>query len=63
MMLTELEFLQRAEIDQETLKLWVEEEWLIPGRSAHGFTYTELDLARVNLIRDLSLALSSPKPA
>jgi hypothetical protein len=30
MMLTELEFLQRAEIDQETLKLWVEEERLFP---------------------------------
>ena len=53
MMLTELEFLQRAEIDQETLKLWVEEEWLIPRRSAHGFAYAEMDLARVYLIRDL----------
>jgi chaperone modulatory protein CbpM len=53
MMLNELEFLQRAGLDQETLQLWVEEEWLIPGRSEHGFTYTELDLARVNLIRDL----------
>ena len=53
MTLNELEFLQRAGLDQETLQLWVEEEWLIPGRSAHGFTYTEMDLARVNLIRDL----------
>jgi chaperone modulatory protein CbpM len=53
MTLNELEFLQRAGLDQETLKLWVEEEWLIPSRNAHGLTYTEIDLARVNLIRDL----------
>jgi chaperone modulatory protein CbpM len=53
MTLNELEFLQRAGLDQETLKLWVEEEWLIPRRSAHGFIYTEMDLARANLIRDL----------
>ena len=56
MMLTELEFLQRAEIDQETLKLWVEEEWLIPRRSAHGFAYAEMDLARVNINRSDALA-------
>jgi chaperone modulatory protein CbpM len=53
MTLNELEFLQRAGLDQETLKLWVEEEWLIPHRSTHGFFYTEMDLARANLIRDL----------
>jgi chaperone modulatory protein CbpM len=53
MTLNEREFLQRAGLDQETLKLWVEEEWLIPRRNTHGFFYTELDLTRANLIRDL----------
>lgn len=53
MMLNELEFMQQAGLDQETLKLWIEEEWLIPSRGADGFTYTEMDLARVNLIHSL----------
>jgi len=53
MMLNELEFMQQAGLDQETLELWIEEEWLIPSRGADGFTYTEMDLARVNLIHSL----------
>ena len=52
-MITEREFLERARLDRQTLTVWIEEEWLIPRRSTHGFIYTETDLARANLIRDL----------
>ncbi len=52
-MITEREFLERARLDRGTLAIWVEEEWLIPGRSAHELAFTEMDLARANLIRDL----------
>jgi chaperone modulatory protein CbpM len=52
-MITEREFLQRARLDQRTLSIWIEEEWLIPGRSAHELSFTEMDLARANLIHDL----------
>ena len=52
-MITEREFLERARLDRATLSIWLEEEWLIPGRTANERAFTEMDLARVNLIRDL----------
>ncbi len=52
-MITEREFLERARLDRGTLAIWVEEEWLVPGRTAHELAFTEMDLARANLIRDL----------
>jgi chaperone modulatory protein CbpM len=52
-MITEREFLERARLDRATLKVWIEEEWLIPGRSADELAFTDMDLARVGLIRDL----------
>jgi chaperone modulatory protein CbpM len=52
-MITEREFLERARLDQRTLSVWIEEEWLIPAREANELAFTDMDLARVNLIRDL----------
>jgi chaperone modulatory protein CbpM len=52
-MITEREFLDRARLDRATLSIWIEEEWLIPGRTATELAFTEMDLARANLIHDL----------
>jgi chaperone modulatory protein CbpM len=52
-MITEREFLERARLDRATLSIWIEEEWLIPGRTADELAFTEMDLARANLILDL----------
>ncbi len=52
-MITEREFLERARLDRRTLSVWIEEEWLIPAREADELAFTDMDLARVNLIRDL----------
>ncbi len=52
-MITEREFLERARLDRATLEVWIEEEWLIPDRGAVEPTFSEMDLARANLIRDL----------
>jgi chaperone modulatory protein CbpM len=52
-MITEREFLARARLDRRTLTVWIEEEWLIPARTADEFAFTDMDLARANLIRDL----------
>jgi chaperone modulatory protein CbpM len=52
-MITEREFLERARLDRSTLMVWIEEEWLIPARTAHELAFTEMDLARANLIHDL----------
>jgi chaperone modulatory protein CbpM len=52
-MITEREFLERAKLDRQTLEVWIEEEWLIPARSADQLAFSDVDLARANLIRDL----------
>ena len=52
-MITEREFLERARLDRATLTIWIEEEWLVPARAARELAFTEMDLARANLIRDL----------
>jgi chaperone modulatory protein CbpM len=52
-MITEREFLERARLDRGTLAIWIEEEWLIPSRAAQEVAFTEMDVARANLIRDL----------
>ena len=52
-MFTEQEFLERARLDRRTLSVWIEEEWVIPARSAHELAFTDMDLARAELIHDL----------
>ena len=52
-MITEREFLERTQLDRATLSIWIEEEWLIPSRAAQEFAFTDMDLARANLIHDL----------
>ncbi len=52
-MITEREFLERARLDRATLTIWIEEEWLIPGRATRELAFTEIDVARANLIHDL----------
>jgi hypothetical protein len=39
-MITEREFLERARLDRGTLAIWIEEEWLIPGGTAHELAFT-----------------------
>ena len=52
-MITELEFLERARLDRRTLAVWLEQEWLIPSGAAGESAFTDMDLARANLIREL----------
>jgi chaperone modulatory protein CbpM len=53
MIISEQEFLDRAQLDRETLEVWIEEEWLVPSGTATGVAFSEADLARAELIRDL----------
>ena len=53
MIISTLDFLYRAQLDQETLEVWIEEEWLVPGGTAGEPAFSDVDLARVKLIRDL----------
>ena len=53
MKLSKLEFLSRSGMGHHTLNAWIEEEWLIPSGSSVELTFSEIDVARVHLIRDL----------
>ena len=53
MIISKREFLFRAQLDQETLEIWIAEEWLVPGGTAAELLFSEADLARAELIRDL----------
>jgi chaperone modulatory protein CbpM len=47
------EFILEARIDAKKLEEWVEAGWLIPDQVDTGRRYSEVDLARAHLIRDL----------
>jgi chaperone modulatory protein CbpM len=53
MTISQQDFLERAQLDRETLEVWIEEEWLVPGRTATETAFSEADLARAKLIQDL----------
>jgi chaperone modulatory protein CbpM len=53
MIISKLDFLDRVQLDPETLDMWIEEEWLIPSAAATELTFTETDIARAKLILDL----------
>jgi chaperone modulatory protein CbpM len=47
------EFLMHARLEPEILETWIQTGWLLPDRSDGGRHFSEVDLARVQLIRDL----------
>lgn len=53
MIISKLEFLDRTQLDLETLQVWIEEEWLVPSGTATDQAFSEADLARAKLIQDL----------
>ena len=53
MIFSKLDFLSRAQLDQETLEVCIREEWLLPGEASGELAFSEVDLARAKLIRDL----------
>ena len=62
MTISRQEFLLRARLDDGTLEAWIAEEWLIPGGTATDPAFTDADIARAALIRDLrhDLAVNDP---
>ena len=52
-MIDERDFLARAHLDAATLEVWIRESWICPDCTRPERAYTEMDLARANLIHDL----------
>lgn len=53
MIINKVEFLYRSRLDQETLDICLEEEWLVPHQAADEPVFSEADLARAQLIAEL----------
>ena len=51
------EFLVRTSLRAETLEMWVTEGWLLPERRDDNQSFSEVDVARAHLIRDLQNGL------
>ena len=52
-MITEREFLERAHLNRGALEIWIRESWICPDCTTPERSYTDMDLARANLIHDL----------
>jgi chaperone modulatory protein CbpM len=53
MTISKIDFLFRAEVDEQTLDIWLAEHWLVPGSADLEPRFSDADLARACLIRDL----------
>ena len=53
MTMSKLEFLSRAALEVQTLDIWLEQRWLIPDQTSAGMNFSEMDVARAHLIRNL----------
>lgn len=54
MTISTIDFLARTDLDLKTLEIWIAEEWLIPVATVPAPEFSEADLARAQLIRDLT---------
>jgi chaperone modulatory protein CbpM len=53
MIMNKREFLTNAGLQVQTLEFWVDQRWLIPDQTSAEMTFSETDVARAHLIRDL----------
>lgn len=53
MRMTKQEFLSSSGIQVQVLELWLEQRWLIPEEAEAGPLFSEAELARAHLIRQL----------
>ena len=53
MTMTVQELLTSVGLDVQTLEFWVEQQWLIPSETSAEMSFSDRDVARAHLIRDL----------
>jgi chaperone modulatory protein CbpM len=51
------EFLLRAHLDHGAMEAWIEAGWILPQGSAQARQFSDIDVARAQLIRDLKDSL------
>ena len=53
MIMNKQEFLTNAGLQVQTLELWLDQRWLIADQASDEMTFSDTDVARAHLIRDL----------
>lgn len=53
MIMNKQQFLASAGLEVQTLEFWIEQQWLIPEQTAAEISFSDIDVARAHLIRDL----------
>jgi chaperone modulatory protein CbpM len=53
MTINKQEFLTSSGLQVQTLELWLEQKWLIPAQTPVGLTFSDMDIARARLIKEL----------
>ena len=53
MIMNKQEFLTCSGLQVQTLDFWLEQRWLIPDQTSAGMNFSDMDVARAHLIRDL----------
>jgi len=53
MKISKQEFLTVAGLKQEMLNVWLEEQWLIPSGLSVEMSFSDIDVARAQFIREL----------
>jgi len=54
MIMNKQEFLATSGLQVQTLDLWLEQQWLVPEQTTAGMNFSDMDIARARLIRDLT---------
>ena len=52
-MMDKQEFLTSSGLEVQTLEFWIEQRWLIPEQTSAGVRFSDIDIARARLIRNL----------
>ena len=53
MIMNKQEFLAYAGLQGQALELWLDQRWLVPDQTSSGMRFSDTDVARAHLIRDL----------
>jgi chaperone modulatory protein CbpM len=53
MIMSKQEFLTSSGVEAQALEFWIEQQWLIPAQTDAETRFSDTDVARARLIRDL----------
>ncbi|MEH6526835.1 MAG: chaperone modulator CbpM [Sneathiella sp.] len=59
MMITEQELVERLQgVSLKRLRLWVKRGWIAPAETSAGYHFSDIDVARLELVRQLKIDMA-----